>query len=124
MRIGLDFGTTNTSAAVFDGQSVRLLPLDPSNNNPNILRTTLFLTRPTPATQDRSIAYIGREAIDRFTAGNVGRVIEYQKNYIGSIELELGDIGLVMMPMRVEVDMNSPGRLFQSLKSELREGSS
>lgn len=123
MRIGLDFGTTNTSAAVFDGQSVRLLPLDPSNNNPNILRTTLFLTRPTPATQDRSIAYIGREAIDRFTAGNVGRVIEYQKNYIGSIELELGDIGLVMMPMRVEVDMNSPGRLFQSLKSELREGS-
>ena len=26
------------------------------------------------------------------------------------------------MPMIVEVDMNSPGRLFQSLKSELREG--
>ncbi len=123
MRIGLDFGTTNTSAAVFDGRSVRLLPLDPSNNNPGILRTTLFLTRPVPDTDNRSVAYIGREAIDRFTAGNVGRVIEYQKNFIGNIELELGDLGMVMMPMRIEVDMNSPGRLFQSLKSELREGS-
>ena len=122
MRIGLDFGTTNTTAAVFDGQSVRLLPLDPSNNNPSVLRTTLFMTRPMPETADRSVAYIGREAIDRFTAGNVGRVIEYQKNFIGNIELELGDLGMVMMPMRVEVDMNSPGRLFQSLKSELREG--
>ena len=122
MRIGLDFGTTNTSAAVFDGKSVRLLPLDPFSNNPNILRTTLFMTRPTPETEDRSVAYIGREAIDRFTAANVGRVIEYQRNYIGRIELELGDIGVVLMPMIVEVDMNSPGRLFQSLKSELREG--
>ena len=122
MRIGLDFGTTNTSAAVFDGKSVRLLPLDPFSNNPNILRTTLFMTRPTPETEGRSVAYIGREAIDRFTAANVGRVIEYQRNYIGRIELELGDIGVVLMPMIVEVDMNSPGRLFQSLKSELREG--
>lgn len=124
MRIGLDFGTTNTSAAVFDerSQTVRLLPLDAANSNANILRTTLFMTRPTPETEERSVAYIGREAIDRFTAANVGRVIEYQRNYIGSIELELGDIGMVLMPMMVEVDMNSPGRLFQSLKSELREG--
>lgn len=122
VHIGLDFGTTNTSAAVYDGKDLTLLPLDPANRDPRILRTALFMTRPTPDTDMHSVAYIGREAIDRFTAGNVGRIIQYERNYIGSIELELGDIGMVLMPMVVEVDMNSPGRLFQSLKSELREG--
>ena len=123
VRVGLDFGTTNTSAAIYDGKTLNLLPIDPANSDPRILRTTLFLTRPTPETHLQSAAYIGREAIDRFTAGNVGRVIQYERNYIGRIELELGDLGKVLMQMVVEVDMNSPGRLFQSLKSELREGS-
>ena len=126
VHIGLDFGTTNTSAAIYDGKTLQLLPLDPANSrtsgDPRILRTALFMTRPTPDTNMRSVAYVGREAIDRFTAGNVGRVVQYERNYIGSIELELGDIGQVLMPMIVEVDLNSPGRLFQSLKSELREG--
>jgi hypothetical chaperone protein len=120
--IGLDFGTTNTSVAVYDGQLLTLLPIDPASPDPRIMRTALFLTRPTPETNLRSVAYIGREAIDRFTAGNVGRVIHYERNWIGNIELELGDLGMVLMPMVVEVDANSPGRLFQSLKSELREG--
>jgi hypothetical chaperone protein len=123
ISVGLDFGTTNTSAAIYDGKALTLLPIDPANRDPRILRTTLFLTRPTPETNLQSVAYIGREAIDRFTAGNVGRVIQYERNYIGKIELELGDLGMVLMPMVVEVDVNSPGRLFQSLKSELREGS-
>ena len=123
VRVGLDFGTTNTSAAIYDGKALKLLPIDAANSDPRILRTTLFLTRPTPETNLQSVAYVGREAIDRFTAGNVGRVIQYERNYIGKIELELGDLGKVLMPMMVEVDVNSPGRLFQSLKSELREGS-
>jgi hypothetical chaperone protein len=123
LRVGLDFGTTNTSAAIYDGKALKLLPIDEANHDPRILRTTLFLTRPAPETNLQSVAYVGREAIDRFTAGNVGRVIQYERNYIGKIELELGDLGKVLMPMVVEVDMNSPGRLFQSLKSELREGS-
>ncbi len=28
MRVGLDFGTTNSSAAIYDGERVRLLSLD------------------------------------------------------------------------------------------------
>ena len=31
MRIGLDFGTTNSGAAVFDGQQVRIFPQPPDN---------------------------------------------------------------------------------------------
>ena len=29
MHVGLDFGTTNSSAAVYDGERVRLINLDP-----------------------------------------------------------------------------------------------
>ena len=34
MRVGLDFGTTNTTAAVYDGGKVELIPLDPVAASP------------------------------------------------------------------------------------------
>ena len=37
MRVGLDFGTTNSSAAVYDGTRVRLLKLDPVDWNADAL---------------------------------------------------------------------------------------
>jgi hypothetical chaperone protein len=59
MRVGLDFGTTNTSAAVYDGRHVRLLPLDPIAASPSVMRSALFLSR-------QGVPFLGREAIDRF----------------------------------------------------------
>ncbi|HWQ11166.1 MAG TPA: Hsp70 family protein [Roseiflexaceae bacterium] len=115
MRVGLDFGTTNSSAAVYDGRSVRLLNLDPANATPTIMRSTLFISR-------EGVPFIGREAIDRFTEGNVGREIEYQWRYIGETEVTLAEFGTVMQALYAIVDANTPGRLFQSLKSHLRDG--
>jgi hypothetical chaperone protein len=116
MHVGLDFGTTNTSAAVYDGTQVRLIKLDPVNSAPTIMRTTLFIGR-------EGGLSIGRAAIDRFTEGNVGREIEYQWRYIGETEVTFADFGTVMQSLYVEVDANAPGRLFQSLKSHLRDRS-
>jgi hypothetical chaperone protein len=116
MRVGLDFGTTNSSAAVYDGKRVRLLGLDPINTAPTIMRSTLFVTR-------ESVPFIGREAIDRFTEANVGREIEYEWRYIGETEVTLADVGTVMQALYAVVDANKPGRLFQSLKSHLRDSS-
>src|SRR4030095_16894424 len=116
MRVGLDFGTTNSSAAVYDGKRVRLLNLDPINNAPTIMRSTLFMTRD-------GVPFIGREAIDRFTEANVGREIEYEWRYIGETEVTLADVGTVMQALYAVVDANKPGRLFQSLKSHLRDSS-
>jgi len=116
MRVGLDFGTTNSSAAVYDGQRLTLLPLDPVNNSPSILRSTLFMTR-------EGAAYIGREAINRFTEGNVGREIEYEWKYLGDAEVTFGEFGTVQQALYVKVDANAPGRLFQSLKTGLRDRS-
>ncbi len=116
MRVGLDFGTTNSSAAIYDGQTLTLLPLDPINVSPSVLRSTLFITR-------GGAPYIGREAINRFTEGNVGREIEYEWKYIGNAELTFAEFGTVMQALYVNVDANAPGRLFQSLKTGLRDRS-
>jgi hypothetical chaperone protein len=116
MQIGLDFGTTNSSAGVYDGQRVRLLPLDPVNASPTVMRSTLFMTR-------EGVPFIGREAINRFTEANVGREISYEWRYIGEAEVTLADVGTVMQSLYAVVDANAPGRLFQSLKSHLRDAS-
>ncbi len=114
MRVGLDFGTTNSSAAVYDGERLTLLALDPANSNPAIMRSSLFMTR-------EGAAYIGREAIARFTEGNVGREIEYEWRYIGDAEVTFAEFGTVQQALYVKVDANAPGRLFQSLKTGLRD---
>lgn len=116
MRVGLDFGTTNSSAAVYDGKRVQLLALDPEHSSPTVMRSTLFISR-------EGALSIGRQAINRFTEGNVGREIEYQWRYIGDTEVTFADFGTVMQSLYVPVDANAPGRLFQSLKSHLRDRS-
>ncbi|NTW02623.1 MAG: Hsp70 family protein [Oscillochloris sp.] len=117
MWVGLDFGTTNSSAAVYDGEQLTLLPLDPVNTaSPSILRSTLFMTR-------EGAAYIGREAINRFTEGNVGREVEYEWKYIGDAEVTFADLGTQQQALYVKVEANAPGRLFQSLKTGLRDRS-
>ncbi|HMO57256.1 MAG TPA: Hsp70 family protein, partial [Roseiflexaceae bacterium] len=116
MQVGLDFGTTNSSAAVYDGRHVRLLQLDPHNAQPTVMRSTLFITR-------EGVPFIGREAIDRYTLANVGREIEYQWRYVGEAEVTLAEFGTVMQTLYAVVDANAPGRLFQSLKTHLRDRS-
>lgn len=116
MRVGLDFGTTNSSAAITSGANVRLLQLDPVNANPTVMRSTLFITR-------AGVPSIGREAINAFTEANVGREIEYEWRNIGEAEVTMADVGTVVQSLFAVVDANTPGRLFQSLKSHLRDSS-
>lgn len=112
MQIGLDWGTTNSSAAVYDGRGVRLLALDPISAAPEVLRSALFISR-------EGEVVLGRAAIDRYTEGNVGREIEYQRTYIGTTELTLADVGTVKQALFADIDVNAPGRLFVSIKLAL-----
>ena len=107
MNVGLDFGTTNSSASLYDGHAVTLLPLDPSSPNPRVMRTTLFMTR-------EGERYIGRDAIDRFTTANVGRKIEYVWRNFGEYELVNDKGEITKQSSGALVDANQPGRLFQS----------
>jgi molecular chaperone DnaK (HSP70) len=88
MRIGLDFGTTNSGAAVFDGQHVHLFPLDPASHDPAVVRSTLYITR------DHQV-FIGQETIDTYYRQNVGRPSKMVRQYVGEIEMTFADYGSV-----------------------------
>jgi len=125
MRIGLDFGTTNSGAAFFDGQQVHVFPLDPSSRDPTMIRSTLYLTR------DHEI-FIGHEAIVSYYRQNTGRPSKMVRQYVGEIEMTIGDVGSVkgypvgpatfVRDVYALVDELTPGRFLRSLKSELATG--
>lgn len=113
MIIGMDFGTTNSGMALFDGQSVNVLPLDPANANPRVARTALYITN------DQSVS-IGRGAVDHYFAQNVGRPVKMQKVWVGELDVYGADMYYVT-DVYVWVDTLSPGRLFLSIKTGLRD---
>ena len=112
LRIGLDFGTTNSGAAVFDGRRVHLFPLDPASHDPTVIRSTLYVTR------DHQV-FIGREAIDAYYRQNVGRPSRMVRQYVGEIEMTFAELPTFVKDVYVLVDELTPGRLLHSLKSEL-----
>jgi hypothetical chaperone protein len=113
MIIGMDFGTTNSGMAWHDGRTLQVLPLDPANNNPRVARTALYITN------DQQVA-IGREAVDRYFAENSGRPVKIQKVWVGEIEV-VADEMYYVDDVYVWVDVFSPGRLFLSIKTALRD---
>ena len=113
MIAGMDFGTTNSGMAVYDGQTVRVLPLDPSNTNPRVLPTAIYVTN------EQGII-IGRAAIDQYYSDNIGRPVKLRKVWIGELEVYAEDMYYVTDAYAF-VDVLSPGRLFLSVKTSLRD---
>ncbi|MEZ4591312.1 MAG: Hsp70 family protein [Chloroflexota bacterium] len=113
MIVGMDFGTTNSGMAVSNGRSVTILPIDPANNNPRVARTALYIT-------NEQQIYIGRDALNRYFAQNVGRPVKTKKVWIGEIEIRGADMHYVT-DVYVYVDVFSPGRLLLSIKTSLRD---
>ena len=110
LRFGLDFGTSNSAVAVSDGDSVRLLPIDPIGGD--TLPSVLYVRR------DGSVQ-IGHPAIQAFLADNRAR---------GPVQREYKPLGITMVSSNprqktveatILADVSSPGRFFQSLKTFL-----
>jgi len=109
-RFGLDFGTSNTSLAVWDGAKSEVLPIDPLAGV--AMPTVLYVRR------DGSSS-VGRTAIEGYLADNRTR---------GPVKREYLPLGFKMIssnPFQKPVDaviltdVASPGRMFQALKSFL-----
>ncbi len=113
MIVGMDFGTTNSGMALVEDGKVRLLPLDSANVNPHVLRTALYITN------QQSIT-IGRTAVDAYYEQNIGRPIKLKEVWVGEVEVYGADMFFVQ-DLYVWMDIFSPGRLFLSLKSALRD---
>ncbi len=113
MIVGMDFGTTNSGMAHYDGRELRLLPLEESAENPRVLRTALYIT-------NEQEVKIGREAIDQYFAHNVGRPVRLQRVWVGEIEV-IAEGVFYVQDIYVWADVMSPGRLFLSFKTNLRD---
>ena len=112
MRIGMDFGTTNSGIAHYDGDQLRLLPLDPDAPNPAVARSALYLTH------DRQL-HFGRAAIDNYYQQNLNRPVQMERVYVGEIEQTFAELPTFHRDVYIERDVFSPGRLFLSFKSSL-----
>jgi len=113
MIVGMDFGTTNTGAAFFDGDAIHLLPLDPSGSNPAICRTSIYITR----SRDY---HLGSAALNLYFNQNVGRPTRFKKIKVGEIIQVFAELPTFYRDVFVYEDEFSPGRLFLSIKTALR----
>ena len=121
--IGLDFGTTNSTVAVWESDRVTYVDLDPVAANPKIMPSALYLDR----AMGRSV---GAAAIDRYLGDNRGRIVRLQRVNVGQIAMTFGttdtqragrgrgDTTRVHQVSGYD-DTELPGRLFRGLKSFL-----
>jgi hypothetical chaperone protein len=115
MRLGIDFGTTNSGVGLFDGEHLRILPIEQKARDAGVARTLLYLTR------DGQVQ-MGQAAIDVYYEQNIGRARSLVKKVVGEIEVIAAEMFFVR-DVHVMEDELTPGRLFQSLKSGLKEAS-
>jgi hypothetical chaperone protein len=113
LSVGLDFGTSNSGLAVYDGKRVNLLPIDRANILPEVVKSILYITR-------ENECYIGQEAIELYYRHNVNRPRKFVRKRAGEIEYFGGDMEYVN-DAYVYVDELQPGRLMQYLKTALRK---
>lgn len=71
--VGIDFGTSNSAAAIFDGEQVRLVQLEASDA---IMPSATYIDQ---ALQSKT----GQAAIDQYIADNTGRTVELIPEVIG-----------------------------------------
>ncbi len=79
--VGIDFGTTNSVAAIYDGERLTLVPIE--GDNPVMPSATYI--------DNELKTDTGQAAIDRYIADNTGRTVELVPEVIGGATLLVGD---------------------------------
>ncbi|MGC9468600.1 MAG: Hsp70 family protein [Anaerolineae bacterium] len=118
MRIGIDFGTTNSSVAYYDGSQLHSVQLDPGNENPRVLPSLIWIDR---EYETRLGAAAAREYLEKET----GRRIVWSRRDIGAVEIIVAGAGSAPIrywhDVHIVTDINANGRLLQSVKTALRD---
>jgi hypothetical chaperone protein len=107
--VGVDFGTSNSSAAVYDGRSIRLLPLDREASDPSVMRSLIYIER-------SGDVWFGQTALSRYLEQNTGRAVHYEMSRVGDVTMVFAEVGTIVQEALALLDVSEPGRLFQSLK--------
>ena len=71
--VGIDFGTSNSAAAIFDGEALRLVRLE---DDDDIIPSATYI--------DRALtAKTGQQAVSQYIADNTGRTVELIPEVVG-----------------------------------------
>lgn len=130
MKLGIDFGTTHTTAAFYDekskhnGSALQFVPLDKTNKDPHLLRSMIYMTR-----EHKTI--LGLDAVQTYLRDNTGRIAKLEQKVVGTIENTVSRVTrsptepdgpiVIVYDVIIEEDVSAPGRLLQSIKTGLRD---
>ena len=115
LGIGIDFGTSNSAAAIFDGKKVYLIKLETDSI---IMPSATYIDR------DYKIQ-TGQKAIDAYIQSNAGRTVELSAEVLGEKRSSTGQIGDHGLPEEANtekiygqsfIDSGQEGRLFRGVK--------
>lgn len=113
--IGIDYGTSNSAAAIFDGTKVHLVQLE---------RHSVIMPSATYIDKDFQIS-TGQSAINHYIQSNTGRTVELSAEILGESRTTTGQIGDKGLPEEGStqtlygqsfVDGGQQGRLFRGIK--------
>ncbi len=113
MKLGIDFGTTNSSVAMFDGNELHRLPLDVGSDNPFILPSLIYVDR-------EQNTRVGTAAATAYLESETGRPVSWERRRVGEIDVYASDMHYVQ-DVNVMVDIAAQGRLLQYIKTGLRD---
>lgn len=119
MRLGIDFGTTNSSVGYFDGESLHPILTDALNDNPYVMPSLIYIDRAGHET-------VGTQAANLYLRDETGRPIRWRRRRAGEIKITVASVASVggepiefSENVSVLVDSAARGRLLQSIKTAL-----
>jgi hypothetical chaperone protein len=117
MRLGVDFGTTNSAVAFYDGQQLHPILTDRANDNPYITPSLIYIDRDAQVT-------VGTQAATEYLTHETGRLVRWRQREAGEIEITVANLEgddpiAFFQPVNVMVDEAANGRLIQSIKTAL-----
>ncbi|MFQ5615093.1 MAG: Hsp70 family protein [Anaerolineales bacterium] len=116
IHVGLDFGTSNSSIALFKDGRIQLFDLDLASINPHMLRSFIFINR----AHDH---FVGAEAVNQYQKLETGRPVYWETRNMGQIKMVVAGGGgpiIYWDDLLIQVDTAAQGRLIQSIKTALR----
>ncbi|HEY89673.1 MAG TPA: Hsp70 family protein [Thermoflexia bacterium] len=118
MHLGIDFGTTNSSVAHFDGRELLPIQLESGNENRTLLPSLIYVKR-------NHQILLGNQAAAAYLQEETGRKPEWERRLMGAIEIIVAGAGSspiqYMHDIYDLVDIAAHGRLLQSVKTVLRD---
>ncbi|MDC7232168.1 MAG: Hsp70 family protein [Spirochaetales bacterium] len=120
---GLDFGNSNTTLALYDGEGIEYLKIDTALKKGSVMPSALYIHK------NREFE-TGSRALLRYLEENTNRKIRLSEVEVGTIEVHMGEMDRdyfierdrsFTARLHARIDKDQPGRLFRGLKMYLGE---